>query len=76
MGALGRGTRALVADTSGLSELGTAGLATTIDLEASPQEIAAAVLTLAAAPPVSSPAIPTWDDCADQLHALYREVVR
>ena len=76
MEAIGTGTRALVADTSGLTELGTAGLATTIALEASPQEIATAVLRLAAAPPVSSPAIPTWDDCADQLQALYRAVAR
>ena len=34
MEALGAGTKALVADTSGLSELGRAGLATTIALEA------------------------------------------
>ena len=76
MEAVGTGTKALVADTSGLSELGTAGLATTIALEASPQEIATAVLALAAEPPAAAPEIPTWDGCADQLHTLYREVAR
>lgn len=76
MEAVGSGTRALVADTSGLSELGTAGLATTIALDASPQQIATAVLALAAEPPAVAPAIPTWDGCAEQLHALYREVAR
>lgn len=75
MEAVGTGTKALVADTSGLSELGRAGLATTIALEAPPDEVAAAVLTLAAAPPSAPPAIPTWDDCAAQLEQLYREVI-
>ena len=76
MEAVGTGTRALVADTSGLTELGREGLATTIALHASPEEIAAAVLKLAAAPRTAPPALPTWDDCAAQLLALYREVAR
>lgn len=76
MEAVGTGTRALVADTSGLSELGRDGLATTIALDASPEQIATAVLTLAAAPRTAPPPIPTWDDCAAQLLALYREVAR
>jgi glycosyltransferase involved in cell wall biosynthesis len=76
MEAIGVGTNALVADTSGMSELGVAGLVTTIDLDASAQQIASAALQLAAAPPPASPTIPTWDDCAEQLHALYREIAR
>lgn len=76
MEAVGTGTKALVADTSGLTELGREGLATTIALDASPEEVAAAVLTLAAAPRSAPPALPTWDDCAAQLLALYREVAR
>lgn len=76
MEALGSGTRALVADTSGLTELGEQGLATTIALDASPAEVAAAVLALAAAPRAVPPPLPTWDDCAAQLLALYREVAR
>jgi len=73
MEALGAGTNALVADTSGLSELGRAGLATTIALEATAEQVAAAALAVAAAPP-PQPALPSWDDCAEQLHRLYREV--
>ncbi len=76
MEAVGTGTRALVADTSGLSELGRDGLATTIALDASPAQVAAAVLDLAAAPRAAAPRIPTWDDCAEELRNLYREVAR
>jgi len=74
MEALGTGTPALVADTSGLTELGEAGLATTIPLGASSAEIASAVMALAAAPRTAPPKLPSWDDCARQLHELYREV--
>jgi len=74
MEAVGTGTKALVADTSGLTELGREGLATTISLNASPQEVATAVLALAAEPRTAPPALPTWDDCGAQLQALYREV--
>jgi hypothetical protein len=71
--ALGAGTNALVADSAGLSELGRAGLATTIAIEATAEQVAAAALAVAAAPP-PQPALPSWDDCAEQLHRLYREV--
>ena len=74
MEAVGAGTKALVADTSGLSELGRAGLATTIALESTPEQVAATVLAVAAAAKKVPPVIPTWDDCAEQLHRLYREV--
>jgi glycosyltransferase involved in cell wall biosynthesis len=74
MEALAAGTKALVADTSGLSELGRAGLATTIALEASAEQVAAAALGVAVAAPPPTPAVPSWDDCAEQLHSLYRDV--
>jgi glycosyltransferase involved in cell wall biosynthesis len=74
MEAVGAGTKVLVADTSGLSELGTTGLATTIALEASAEQVAAAALAVAAAPSNVPPALPSWEDCAEQLHRLYREV--
>jgi glycosyltransferase involved in cell wall biosynthesis len=74
MEAVGAGTKALVADTSGLSELGTAGLATTIALEASAEHVAAAVLAVAAASSNAPPALPGWEGCAESLHRLYREV--
>jgi glycosyltransferase involved in cell wall biosynthesis len=75
MEALGAGTKALVADTSGLSELGRAGLATTIGLEATAEQVASAALAVAA-PATAPPALPSWDDCAEQLHRLYHEVAR
>jgi glycosyltransferase involved in cell wall biosynthesis len=75
MEAIGTGTKALLADTSGLTELGRAGLATVIPLDASPREVAAAVLAVVAAPPMAPQAIPDWDDCAKQLHDLYRDVL-
>jgi glycosyltransferase involved in cell wall biosynthesis len=71
MEAIAAGTNALVADTSGLSELGRAGLATTIALDAPPEQIAAATLALAARPRTAPPVLPTWDDCAEELHRLY-----
>ena len=74
MEAIGTGTKALVADTSGLSELGRVGLATTIALEAPPEQVAAAVFAVMAAPAAAPAAIPTWDDCAAALQQLYREV--
>jgi glycosyltransferase involved in cell wall biosynthesis len=74
MEALGTGTKALVADTSGLSELGRAGLATTIPLKAPAAQVAATALAVARAPRTPPPAIPSWDDCVEQLHRLYREV--
>ncbi|MGY4708624.1 glycosyltransferase family 4 protein [Mycolicibacterium sp. CBM1] len=76
MEAIGTGSKALVADTSGLSELGRAGLVTTIPLDASADQIAAAALAVAAAPRPAPPHVPTWDDCAAQLHRLYQEVAR
>ncbi len=76
MEAIGTGAKALVADTSGLSELGRAGLATTIALEAPADEVAAAALAVAAGPRTPPPHIATWDDCTDELLRLYREVRR
>jgi glycosyltransferase involved in cell wall biosynthesis len=74
MEAVGAGTKALVADTTGLSELGRAGLATTIPLNASAEQIAATVLDLAAAPDTAPPPSTSWDECAAALHQLYSEI--
>jgi glycosyltransferase involved in cell wall biosynthesis len=74
--ALGAGTKVLLADTPGLSELGRAGLATTIALEAPAEQVAAAALVVAAAPRTAPPAIPSWDDCAEEYLRLYREVAQ
>lgn len=74
--ALGTGTPALVAETSGLTELGEEGLATTIPIDAAADEIAAAVLRIAKSPRTPPPVLPTWDSCARQLQELYQEVAR
>lgn len=74
MEALGAGTPALLADTSGLTELGEAGLATTIPVNASPGQVAAAVMTIIGSERTAPPSLPTWDDCARELKDLYLEV--
>ena len=74
MEAVGAGTNALVANTSGLSELGESGLVTTIDLDASAEELAEAVLSVASESPKVLSDLPDWDGCADRLHRLYLEV--
>ena len=37
-------------------------------------QVAVAELAVAVAAPHPPPVIPSWDDCAEQLHRLYREV--
>jgi glycosyltransferase involved in cell wall biosynthesis len=76
MEAVGAGTKALVADTSGLSELGDSGLATTIALETPAEGVAAAVLAVASASPNATPALPDWAGCTQSLHRLYLEVAK
>jgi glycosyltransferase involved in cell wall biosynthesis len=76
MEALGTGTPALLADTSGLTELGEAGLATTIPVDASAGQIAAAVMTVAGSARTPPKLLPTWDDCARELKDLYLQVAR
>ncbi len=73
MEAVGAGTNALVADNSGLAELGRAGLVTTIGLTSTPEQIAAAALAVAATPRSAPKVLPTWDTCAEQLARLYHE---
>jgi glycosyltransferase involved in cell wall biosynthesis len=69
--------RLLVADRAGLSELAQAGWARTISLQASPQQLAEAMREeLAKPPPSAHVELPTWDDCAEELQGLYREVQR
>jgi glycosyltransferase involved in cell wall biosynthesis len=74
--ALALGRSLLVADSSGLAELAHKGLAHAIALDSSPQQVAAAAVQLLRQP-LHPPALelPTWDDCAAQLLALYRGVL-
>jgi len=73
--ALALGCRLLVADTSGLRELARNGLARSLPLYSSATEVAAAILEeLDAPPPITTPRLPTWDECTDALLQLYRSL--
>ena len=66
----------LVAYAAGLAEIADRGLAHAIPLESSPQAVAAAILHS-----LEHPLIPTdvhwttWDECAEQVLALYRDIL-
>jgi hypothetical protein len=72
---LALGGKVVVADTSGLSELASEGFATAVPPNASPRELAGVLARVAARPDPRPPDLPAWDDCADQLLALYKEIV-
>ncbi|MCP9275282.1 glycosyltransferase family 4 protein [Mycolicibacterium arenosum] len=74
MEAVGAGTNALVADTSGLSELGRVGLASTIPLRSSPEATADAVIAVAEMSPPQGSFLTTWDECAEALLRVYHDV--
>jgi len=74
--AIALGRPALVAATSGLNEIAGKGLAQAISLESTPQQVAAAVLEQLRQPHMPPPfKLPTWDECATELHTLYQQVV-
>jgi glycosyltransferase involved in cell wall biosynthesis len=77
MEALAFGVDVLAADTSGLAELGRAGLVNTIDPDASADATAAAIVETAEAHRWASgpPKLPTWDGCTDQLLEVYESVL-
>jgi glycosyltransferase involved in cell wall biosynthesis len=69
------GIPALVADNSGMAELAEQKFACAVALDSSPEAHATAMLETMAAPrPPARHDIPTWDDCARDLAALYRTV--
>jgi glycosyltransferase involved in cell wall biosynthesis len=75
--ALALGRPALVADTSGLAELAQRGLARAIPLSSSAEQVAVAAVEQLCRPPALKPlALPTWDDCANGLLALYEAVLQ
>jgi glycosyltransferase involved in cell wall biosynthesis len=70
------GRRLLVARSGGLAELADDGLARGISPEASPADVAGAILDeLARTGPNGRPNLPSWDDCARSLLDLYRSLV-
>jgi len=75
--ALSLGCPALVADTSGLSELAARGLVRAIPLKSTDRQVADAVLEQLRNPLVPARLdLPTWDDCAAGLMALYQDILR
>jgi glycogen synthase len=67
--------RLLVADHAGLHELVLDGLARGVALDCAPAVLAAAIVEeLAKPPPADPPQLTSWDECAERLLALYREI--
>ncbi len=65
----------LVTDTSGSAELAAQGLARAIALQATPQQVAQAVMEQLRNPLLPAELdLPTWDDCARELLLLYRGI--
>jgi glycosyltransferase involved in cell wall biosynthesis len=75
MEALALGRKVVVADTSGLSELASEGLATAVPPNVSPRALAGVIAQVAARGDPVAPDLPTWDGCADQLLGLYEEIL-
>jgi glycosyltransferase involved in cell wall biosynthesis len=77
MEAVAEGVDVVVSATSGLTELGRDGIVTTVELDAPAIEVAKVILDATREHRWADgpPALQSWDDCADELAALYREVV-
>lgn len=75
MEALALGRRVLVADTSGMSELAREGLAHAVPLTATPEQIGRALVELIRSPEPAPMRLPTWDESAASLAAVYDEVL-
>ena len=75
--AIALGRPALVSATSGLNEIANKGLATAIPVDSTPRHVATAVLDQLRHPTMPPPiSLPTWDNCAANLLALYEQVVQ
>jgi glycosyltransferase involved in cell wall biosynthesis len=72
------GCPVLVADNSGMQELAEKGLAKSLSLSCTDEQLAEVILTQLDHPmiPEKSLQLPTWDDCANGLNKLYRGVVQ
>lgn len=68
----------VVADTSGLHEIAEQGLAREIPLKSTPREVAHAILRQIEEPlvPPTNFTLPTWDECTEQVEAVYRACVK
>jgi glycosyltransferase involved in cell wall biosynthesis/GT2 family glycosyltransferase len=71
------GRRLLVADASGLAEIADDGLARAIPLDESAEGVARAVVEELAKPaPDRRPKLTSWEQCSDELLALYRTLAQ
>jgi glycosyltransferase involved in cell wall biosynthesis/GT2 family glycosyltransferase len=69
------GRRLLVATSGGLAELAEDGLARGVSPDATPAEVAQAIVEELARPiDGQRPNLPSWEDCADALLALYGSI--
>jgi glycosyltransferase involved in cell wall biosynthesis/O-antigen/teichoic acid export membrane protein len=68
----------LVANTSALREFAEQGLARAVSLQSTPEEIARVALEQIIDPliPPTAFALPTWDECVDQLQTIYNTCIR
>jgi glycosyltransferase involved in cell wall biosynthesis len=74
MEALAEGVNVVVADTSGLSELGRQGLVATVGIRARPEHVAFALIRAADRHRRTEPyPLNTWDDCAGEILDQYRK---
>jgi glycosyltransferase involved in cell wall biosynthesis len=73
--AIALGRKAVVADTSGLSELAAEGLAVAVPLDSTPRALAQVLADVARRPDPVAPNLPTWDDCVDEICRLYGEIL-
>ncbi|MDP9247838.1 MAG: glycosyltransferase family 4 protein [Candidatus Dormibacteraeota bacterium] len=76
MEALGLGRPVVVTDSTALHEYVERGLAQGVAAGASKGELAEAILQALARPPLPPRRLATWDDCAQQLLALYQSIAR
>jgi len=67
----------LVADMAGLHEFAERGLARSVPLKCPPETLAAAIVDQLRDPLIPERIdLPTWDDCAARLLAVYRDCAR
>ena len=77
MEALSLGCPVLVANNSALREFASLDLACGVPLESTPEQLAKAIVRQLLQPIMpQSIALPTWDDCASSLLALYQTIAR
>jgi glycosyltransferase involved in cell wall biosynthesis len=73
--ALAVGCPALVSDPPGLQEFADRGFARSISLKSSPEATAAAMVAQLREPLIPEFTMPSWDECASDLLALYNETL-